>query len=139
MGRKARKYFRKHIPGKAIRKANRRRPASSLEKRVQEWLREDGIFFKSEFPLGHCHVDLFLPPNTLVELNGCYYHACLGCYPKESRRSSHIREKDRKRHAFLRSQGFALEVIWECEVARHPRKTRRLLNRLAKSPPEKEA
>ena len=129
--RKKRKHFYKKIPKRAIRKANRRRPPSSLEKKVQDWLTEDGIYFKREFPVGQCHVDIFLPPETLVELNGCHWHGCTKCNEKLSHAQLTAREKDARRYAFLESEGFKLVVIWECEVEHFPRKVRRRLRELS--------
>lgn len=131
MGRIARKYRISKPSKAAIRRTNRHRPASGLEKKVHDWLREDGIGFLTEFPVGECHADIFLPPDILVEADGCFFHACSACHPKPNKRQLAIREKDERRYAFFKSQGFKVVVLRECEINKRPRKCRDILRKLA--------
>src|SRR3954468_12056397 len=85
----------KRIPWKIIRKHNRHRQPSSLEKRVYDWLEEDDIPFKKEKAIGrHMHVDIFLEPNTCIELNGCHWHGCMICNRELSKAQKVAQVKD---------------------------------------------
>ena len=127
------KRSRKTISRRVIRRHNRRMPPSGLELLVQSWLDEDQIEYRKQYPIGRCHVDLFFAPKTVVELNGCYFHAheCLrkerAWTPAEHKK----RRQDLNRYRFLRKAGFDVVVLWECDVHEHPIKTRRLLRELA--------
>ena len=130
---KSRRNFRgKRIPMRAIRKANRERKRSALELEVYEWLREDGIQFRPEYSVGRCHVDIFLAPRTLVELNGCHWHGCMICNPKLTDSQKIAQVKDARRYAYFRNRGFDVVVIWECEVDNEPERVRAMLRALAK-------
>lgn len=123
----------KRIPWKVIRKHNRQRPASSLEKKVHEWLEEDSISFKKEKAVGrHMHVDIFLPPKICIELNGCHWHGCLICNKELSKDQQKAQLKDAKRYFAIRKCGFDLVIFWECEVNEYPERVRNQLRALAK-------
>ena len=60
-----------------IRAARKKRNGkkSDLEQIVKDWLIADGIPHKDEYRVSRCHADYVLPDtNTLVEVNGCYWH-----------------------------------------------------------------
>lgn len=130
--RKRGKNKSKRIPWKIIRRVNRKRQPSSLEKKVYEWLEEDGIKFKKEKAVGrHMHVDIFLPPKTCVELNGCHWHGCLICNKELSKAQKDAQIKDAKRYFSIRRCGFDIVVFWECEVHEFPERVRETLKTLA--------
>ena len=113
----------KRISRKRIRYANRHRKASSLEVLVAGRLQELGIPFKREYALGQCHVDFAVPApqlpkgQLLVEINGCYFHGCMRCFPTQhKKRAARARERDRRRYTFFHSRGYALLVLWGCDV-----------------------
>lgn len=123
----------KRIPWKIIRKHNRKRSPSSLEKKVYDWLDEDGIKFTREKPIGrHLHVDIFLEPKTCVELNGCHWHGCLICNKELSKDQKQAQIKDAHRYFAIRKMGFDIVVFWECEVNEYPGRVRAQLRTLAK-------
>jgi len=128
---KIRRPPRKSIPYSAIRKANRRRPRSSLEITVGGWLKEEEIPFVREKAIGRCHVDVFLPPRTIVELNGCYWHGCMICNKEPTQNQKIAQIKDGRRYAYFRNRGYDLIVIWECEVKKEPNRVRAMLKTLA--------
>lgn len=130
--RKRGSYKGKRIPWKIIRKANRKRPASSLEKKVYEWLEADSIPFKKEKAVGrHMHVDIFLEPNICVELNGCHWHGCLICNKDLSKDQKVAQQKDARRYFAIRKLGFDIVIFWECEVKEFPDRVREQLRTLA--------
>lgn len=111
------KVKRTRIPSKVMRKANRRRPASGLEKDIHAILKEEKIPFVKEKTIGRCHADIFIEPKTVIELNGCYWHYHDKCQPKKpSTMQLTALSKDAKRYAFFQRLGFSVYVIWECEL-----------------------
>lgn len=123
----------KRIPWKIIRKHNRKRQPSSLEKKVYDWLDDDGIKFKREKAVGrHMHVDVFLEPKTCIELNGCHWHGCLICNKDLSKDQKVAQQKDARRYYLIRKLGFDIVIFWECEVNQYPERVREQLRSLAK-------
>lgn len=129
---KSRGHNGRWIPWKVIRKANRKRPISSLERTVHDWLEEDGIPFKREKPVGkHLHVDVFLKPNICIELNGCHWHGCLICNRELSKDQKVAQVKDARRYHSIRQLGFDVVIFWECEVKEYPDRVRTQIRALA--------
>lgn len=112
-----------------IRQANRRRKASGFEKEIHAILREEKIPFIPEKTVGRCHADLFIAPNTLIELNGCYWHGH-GCQGPLTKAQRAVAAKDGRRYYFFRKLGFNLEIIWECEFEKNPEAVRARLKAL---------
>lgn len=123
----------KRIPWKIIRKHNRRRQPSSLEKKVYDWLDDDDITFKREKSVGrHIHVDIFLEPKTCIELNGCHWHGCLICNKDLSKDQKAAQIKDARRYHTIRKLGYDIVIFWECEVNEYPLRVRDQIRALAK-------
>lgn len=119
-----------HMVKKA--RAAKKRPATGIELTVKGWLEEAGIEFKAEYPIGLTHVDFFLPANnTVVEVNGCYWHAheCQKKGDRFSSKQTRKRTKDGKRYAFLKNCGKRLLILWECDIHQDPDKVRSRLIR----------
>ena len=114
----------------AIRKANKKRPPSSIELLVYSWLEEDGVKFKKEKAIGRCHADIFLEPDILLELQGCYFHRCTKCKPNQTGADLAIRLKDAKRFLFFQSKGYTVIEIWEHDIVKNPDKVRAILRKL---------
>lgn len=131
--RKRGKYKGKRIPWKIIRKHNRRRAPSSIEKKVYKWLEDDEITFKKEKSIGkHMHVDIFLEPKTCVELNGCHWHGCLICNKELTREQKIAQVKDARRYHAIRRLGFDVVIFWECEINSYSDRVREQLRALAR-------
>lgn len=116
---------------KSIRKAQKKRPRSSIEILVYSWLEEDNIKFKQESPIGRCHVDILFPPKTVIEINGCYWHGCSSCNKQLTASHKKTKVKDARRYSFFISQGYDVHVIWEHEINDEPERVRSLLRSLA--------
>lgn len=124
---------KKRVPWKAIRKHNRKRPASSLEKTVYQWLDEDGIPFTREKSIGkYMHVDIFLAPKICIELNGCHWHGCTICNKELTKEQKKAQVKDAKRYFRIRKLGFDVVVFWECEVNDYKDRVRNQIRALHK-------
>jgi G:T-mismatch repair DNA endonuclease (very short patch repair protein) len=119
---------RKGIPRSAVRKHNRKRFKSSIEKLVAAWLEADGIPFRTEVKAGRCHIDIVIGKLGAVELNGCYWHACHKCYPLKTREQQMKRHRDLHRMLFLgHKRGYKFLVLWECEILNTPDEARQRL------------
>lgn len=123
---------RKIVPYSVRRKHNVRRKATAPEKEVHEWLRELGIPFKREKQISQCHVDVFIEPDIVIEIHGCYWHAHTCLRPKKGwpPEKIEIRKRDAARYEFLRSQGYQVVVIWECDITERPEQVLARLRRL---------
>lgn len=130
---------RKSVSKRFVRNVRRKRRGkkSDLEQIVEEWLKEHGIEFKAQYPIGRCHVDLYFPPSkpgdsgTIVEINGCYYHGCSRCYKVKSTSQRSRRIKDARRYRFLLNQGYNLKLVWGCDISRNWNKVVRILREAA--------
>jgi G:T-mismatch repair DNA endonuclease (very short patch repair protein) len=112
------------VSKKVIRKANRKRPASGLEKAIHSILKEEKIPFTKEKTIGRCHADIFIEPRTVVELAGCYWHGC-SCQKKPfSEMQLKAQASDARRFAFFKKLGFSVYVIWEHELEKDPESVR---------------
>jgi len=119
--------MRKGIPRSAVRKHNRKRPKSSIEKLVAAWLEADGVPYRCEVKVGKCHIDIVVGKRGAVELNGCYWHACHRCNPNLDRMQKLKRFRDIHRYQFLGRRGYKLLVLWECDILNRPDETRKKL------------
>jgi G:T-mismatch repair DNA endonuclease (very short patch repair protein) len=77
-------------------------------------------------------VDVFIEPGTVVELQGCFWLKCKCIMPKAGWSAAElaVQARDQARFAFLKSQGYKVVVIWECELANDPERVRKLLRGL---------
>ena len=105
------KRFLRNIRRKRIRSKKK----SGLEIRVEAALDARGIEYRTQYPIGRCHADLYFPQtNTVVELHGCYWHAHSVC--QKTFRYKRRRVRDARRYTFFRNKGYQLLIVWECEV-----------------------
>lgn len=121
----------KGLPSSVIRKHNRKRFKTSIEKLVAAWLESDGIPFRCEVKAGRCHIDIVIGKTGAVEINGCYWHACHKCYPSLSKAKQLKRHRDIHRMIFLGRRGYKVLTIWECDILNHPDETREVLRNYA--------
>jgi DNA mismatch endonuclease (patch repair protein) len=100
-----------------VRRAAKRRRSqvSGLEMLVRGWLDKAGISYKTQYPVGLCHVDLLLGEKLVVEINGCYWHGHR-CQKVLLPRQRRWQAKDRKRYVHLMKAGYKLMLLWECDV-----------------------
>jgi DNA mismatch endonuclease (patch repair protein) len=122
----ARKAARKHKSASfhMVRKARAKyKPkSSSLETLIEGILLEEGINYKTQFAIGRCHSDFYLPDTkTVVEVQGCYWHGHAQCQVKElTKEQMKRRRKDGRRFTFFRNAGHKLLLLWECEIHKSP-------------------
>ena len=120
----------RYIPLSARKKANKRRPRSGLEKAFYTLLDELGINYKKEYKISRLHVDIFIQPNLVIELSGCFWHKCSCLKPKGGWKPSDlvVKERDKRRYAFLESKGFIVREIWECEMKEIKKVSKKVLS-----------
>jgi G:T-mismatch repair DNA endonuclease (very short patch repair protein) len=127
-----RRKTRGRVQPRVLRKANRQRKATGLEKQIHVMLKAEQIPFIKEKTIGRCHADIFIEPNKVIELNGCYWHYCTRCQKKPS---SAMHKKamasDARRLAFFQRLGFEVHVIWECDVNSDPEKVQARLKKIS--------
>src|ERR1017187_1931669 len=100
-----------------VRRAAKRRrtQVSGLETRVRGWLDNAGLAYKTQHPVGLCHVDLLLGEDLIVEVNGCFWHGHR-CQKVLLPRQRRWQANDRRRYKYFLSRGFKLMLLWECDV-----------------------
>jgi DNA mismatch endonuclease (patch repair protein) len=128
----AKKRATKLVPYSARRRHNRRRVATEPEKHVHTILKEEGIPYTREKQISHCHVDVFIAPHTVIEIQGCFWHKH-DCQEPEGGwpvADVAVQTRDEARFAFLRAQGYDVIPIWECDLRDHPRMIRNQLRKL---------
>ena len=123
---------RKLVSYSVRRKHNQKRLASKLEKAVYAMLKAEKILFTKEKQIGRCHVDVFIEPCAVVEIQGCYWHKHSCHRPKAgwTHEDLAVQARDSDRFAYLKAQGYQVVVIWECEIERDPEWIRFLLRSL---------
>lgn len=120
----------KGLPRSILRKHNKKRPKSTIERLVAAWLTTDGIPFRTEVKCGKCHIDVVVG-KMAIEINGCYWHGCPRCFPSMSRKMQMKRFRDIKRYQFLGRKGYKIHIIWECDILGKPDETREILRNKA--------
>jgi G:T-mismatch repair DNA endonuclease (very short patch repair protein) len=127
-----RRKSRGRVSTKIIRKANRTRKASGLELEIHAMMKAEKIPFTKEKTIGRCHADIFIEPNKVIELNGCYWHYCTRCQKKPpSVMHKKAMASDSRRLAFFQRLGFEVHVIWECDVKNDPEKVQARLKKIS--------
>ena len=92
---------------------------SGLELIVRRTLTQLGIRWRGGVIVRGFFPDLYLPEfNTLVEINGCYWHACQRCFPKSRRKAQRVR--DRQKLAVYYELGYNVLVLWEHDIVYDP-------------------
>ena len=82
---------------------------TSIELKLQAWLKEQNIEFQTNYPiLGR--PDIFIKPNICIFADGCYWHKCPTCGKGDGR------ERDEMVTKTLQSQGYTVIRIWEHEI-----------------------
>lgn len=83
--------------------------------------------------------DVFVPPNTLLFLDGCFWHCCPRCFRPPKSRVEYWQPKlagnklrDRRISRALRREGWIVIRTWEHEITRRPEA---VLTRLRKPRP----
>jgi len=104
---------------KALRDANHRMPTSDtkIELFVDEFLREAGIEFEHPYQVGVLQADFYIPAiNTIVEVQGCYWHGCEKCGFTGEDFFEEQRTRDKRRFGYLAAEGFKIRTVWEHEI-----------------------
>ena len=82
---------------------------TSIEIKLQNWLKEQNIEFKTHYPiLGQ--PDIFIKPNICIFADGCYWHKCPTCGFGEGK------ERDEMVTIELQKQGYMVIRLWEHEI-----------------------
>ena len=107
---------------------------TAIEVLVRSYLFRRGLRFRKNDKRYAGHPDVVLPKyRTIVFVNGCFWHMHEGCdrcaMPKSNvefwnAKLLRNRERDRRQHAELRSLGWRVIDVWECELSRSRREER---------------
>ncbi|MBA2725193.1 MAG: hypothetical protein H0U53_04315 [Actinobacteria bacterium] len=93
---------------------------SGLEISVRSVLDVMGIEWECDKKVSGFFPDLYLPEyNLLLEVNGCYWHCCVGCFPHHPD-AGRMLKRDRIKIGTYRKAGYICLVIVEHEFTRDP-------------------
>lgn len=90
---------------------------SGIEQRVAEWLTTHGIQFEQQVKVHYSLID-FKVGDTLIEVNGCYWHACAEHFPMITPMQQKRITRDKTIATYCRKRGIPLLVIWEHDIKR---------------------
>jgi G:T-mismatch repair DNA endonuclease (very short patch repair protein) len=91
---------------------------TSIELYVAKLLDESGVEYVTQKRIGHYFVDFFLPEtNTVVETNGCWWHACDPCGYNKTEYAADKRRRDEKRISFIKKKGYTVIILWEHDLS----------------------
>lgn len=87
---------------------------SSLERRLAPFIPT----FEAQGRIGHYRVDfLDRTARQVIEVNGCWFHCCRACGIKPRCPTQRAcLANDRRKHVFLRKQGWELLIVWGCKL-----------------------
>lgn len=91
---------------------------SGIETRVAAWLSERGIQFEQQVKVHYCLVD-FRVGDVLIEVNGCYWHACAQHFPMITQTQQRRITRDKMLASYCRKRDIALIIIWEHDIKHH--------------------
>lgn len=116
-------YQREDIRAKAIAAGC---GTSKLELKIQDILNSIGIEYHAHKRILNYYVDIFIPEtNTVIEINGDYWHASPKKYLAEDKinypgniiiKAKTIWSNEAKRQKRIEAKGFKVKVIWENEI-----------------------
>lgn len=98
---------------------------SKLEFVVQSRLEVRGLRYEAQSKQGKYVVDFWSPEmNTVLEVYGCYWHACQPCgkdthkRPSGAKTAARRRYLDRMKRRYFERRGIRFVVLWEHKVRR---------------------
>lgn len=96
---------------------------TSIETFVYDFLNEKEIKFIPQKAIRFSNVDAYLPDyNTVIQLEGCYWHGCPKCYPQGPKNNIQRKniEKDKVSSQHIKEAGHHLIEIWEHDIKERP-------------------
>lgn len=92
--------------------------SSSLETFVASWLDREGITYRREARVWFRRVDFLLEDDTIIQVQGCYWHGCWRCTegkpPKKFQKRA--RKRDKAFRTYCHRKGKRLFEVWEHDL-----------------------
>lgn len=89
--------------------------SSKIEDIVADFLDMWGVSYERQYALKHYVID-FKVGTAIVEVQGCYWHACPVCFPEPNPRHKDRRARDKALATYCRNRGIPLYQIWEHDI-----------------------
>lgn len=90
---------------------------SGIENIVAFWMDGNNISYNRQHPINHYKIDFLVNENTVVEVNGCYWHGCISCFPgKQEDRQTKRRSRDKALNTYCRNRNIPILTIWEHSI-----------------------
>lgn len=87
---------------------------SKIEDTVAGWLDSHNIVYERQFPIWYFIAD-FKIGNTILEVNGCYWHACEKCQLSPSQNPDRAK-RDKMLKMYCQSNRYIFMEIWEHDI-----------------------
>jgi very-short-patch-repair endonuclease len=103
------------------------------ERVMQSILKELNIPFECQFRVGN-HIDDFhlLNTNTLIEVDGDYWHGNLKKFSKLTERQLNQKQKDKKHNKIAKEKGYIVLRFWESDILNNKEKVIKKLKSVTK-------
>lgn len=92
---------------------------SNKERELSEYIQSKGYEIEMQKRIGPYYVDIFIPSkNLIIEFYGCFWHQCEKCGYNNGIRgdsANSIRNRNKERIEYLKSQGYNVGIVWEHE------------------------
>lgn len=93
---------------------------SELENTLANYMSLAGVRYDRQFPYALGLADFFIPPNTIVECQGTFWHADPSKYQAnrmiKDKYAHEIWANDTKKKRYLQQQGYKVLHLWEREI-----------------------
>ncbi len=89
---------------------------TKLEETVAKRLCHSGITYERYVQIGPYEVDFLFADNIVLEVDGCFWHACEACGFGEVQHARKARAHDQNKAAYLRAHGYLVMRIAEHDV-----------------------
>lgn len=94
--------------------------ATSIEKKIEKFLKELGVVYKKEYRIECFPVDFFIPKyKVVIQADGCYWHFC-NCECNEGKKPTPVQKKqmysDAACNKILKGLQYKVIRLKECEI-----------------------
>ena len=89
--------------------------SSKIEDIVADFLDMWGVSYERQYALKHYVID-FKVGTAIVEVQGCYWHACPICFPEPNPRHKDRRARDKALATYCRNRDVPYYAIWEHDI-----------------------
>lgn len=97
--------------------SKQKKTGTTPELKIKSLLKDIGIDYVFQYPIGFYCVDFYIPSkNLMLQVDGCYWHACPKHYKNlDGRQKTRVR-LDHSCDSYLINWGYKVLRLWECDI-----------------------